>query len=76
MEGTAEMEVEPTVAAEAEEVTSPPCWHLLPFARTLAPGWARDLCGKPLVQRPAVPHYAKATAPKTKFPKHGPKHFR
>ena len=35
LEGWAEMEVEPTAAAET---TSPPCLHSLPFAGTLAPG--------------------------------------
>lgn len=48
------MEVEPTAAAEAVEVTSPSCLHSLPFSGTLEPGWARNLCGKPVVQRPTV----------------------
>ena len=46
LEGMAEAEVEPTAAAEALEATFPPCPHSLPFTGTLAPGWARDLCGK------------------------------
>jgi hypothetical protein len=50
----AEMEVEPTAAAEAVEVTSPSCLHSLPFSGTLEPGWARNLRGKPVVQRPTV----------------------
>ena len=51
-DGVGETEVEPTEVLEAAEVTSPPCYHSIPFARTLAPGWARDLYGKPPVQRP------------------------
>lgn len=31
---------------------SPPCPHSIPFTGTLAPGLARDLCGKSLVLRP------------------------
>jgi hypothetical protein len=49
------MEVKPTEAAETGKVveaTSPPCLHSLSFARTLAPGQARDPRGKPLVHRP------------------------
>lgn len=50
----AEMEVEPTVAAQAPETASPPCPHLLLFAGTLTPGQARDLHAKSMVHRPAL----------------------
>lgn len=50
----AETEVETTAAAEAAKATSSPCSHSLPFARTLTPGWAKDLRGKPLVHRPTL----------------------
>lgn len=45
-------EVEATAAEEAVEVISPPCLHSLPFAWTLSPRWARDLCEKPPVHSP------------------------
>ena len=47
------MEVELTATAEAAEMTTVPCPYSLPFPRTLAPGRARDLRGKPVVHRPA-----------------------
>jgi hypothetical protein len=34
---------------ETMETAPPSCSHSHPFAWTLTPGWARDLCGKPQV---------------------------
>ena len=52
LRGTAETEVEPTVAAEEAEAIPSPYSSSLPFSYALTPGQPRDLRGNPPVHRP------------------------